>query len=289
MNNHSVKTLNIDAPAKLNLYLKVVGRRADGYHLLQTLMVKLSLADQVELTLGGAGIRLDVRGSDLSAGSDNLAVRAAKSFFREIGETPAVHIVLCKNIPLSAGLGGGSSDAAAVLSGLNELYDRPVDEPRLAEIGLILGADVPFFLFPGSSAWAEGVGERLQAGPDLSGNYFLLVYPGFGISTSEVYKKYKLELTSTHPSHIFSGLNERSFTIGPDLHNDLEMVVLPEKPELGRIKALLRSAGAIGALMSGSGATVFGAFSTKRDMEHARVRLEKEGRGIWMVVPTRAL
>ena len=289
MTKHPASNLTINAPAKLNLYLKVVGRRPDGYHLLRTLMIKLSLADRVELTIGSDGVHLDVHGADLPTGPDNLAVRAAEAFYREIGESPAVHIDLCKNIPLSAGLGGGSTDAASVLTGLNTLYNQPITTPRLAEIGLALGADVPFFLYPGTSAWAEGAGERLSPGPELSGSCFLLVYPGFGVSTAEVYKKYKLELTSPHQSHIFSALNERSFTIGPDLHNDLEMVVLPEKPELGRIKALLRSAGAIGSLMSGSGATVFGAFSTMRDMEHARVRLEKEGRGLWTVVPTHAL
>ena len=102
---------------------------------------------------------MDVRGADLPTGPENLAVRAAEAFYREIGESPEIHIDLSKNIPLSAGLGGGSSDAASVLSGLNALYERPVSESRLAEIGLTLGADVPFFLFQGTSAWRRGLGN----------------------------------------------------------------------------------------------------------------------------------
>ena len=152
------------APAKINLHLSVVGRKPDGYHLLRTLMVKLDLCDRLHLELTGAGIDVAVVGADLPFGEGNLVHRAAAAFFSAAGWDGGVSIVLEKNIPVAAGLGGGSSDAAAVLLGLNQLCGRPLGRETLFDLGLGLGADVPFFLFPGTTAWAEGVGEKLRPG-----------------------------------------------------------------------------------------------------------------------------
>ncbi len=279
-------TVTISAPAKINMHLSVVGRREDGYHLLQTLMVKLSLADRLTITPVKNGLSLKVDGAeDLPADDGNLVIRAARSFFENTGIDGGAEFHLSKRIPVAAGLGGGSSDAAAALAGLNELYGRPLNEVQLSGIGLSLGADVPFFLYPATAAWAEGIGEKLGTAPELPRMSFLLVNPGWPLSTAWVYKNVKIKLTNRPLSHIPSRFNERSFTIGSILHNDLEAVVLPHYPELNTIKERLLSAGAIGALMTGSGPTVFGVFFDRETMERACVELEKERPGKWLVIP----
>ncbi|MDY6852466.1 MAG: 4-(cytidine 5'-diphospho)-2-C-methyl-D-erythritol kinase [Thermodesulfobacteriota bacterium] len=277
-------TLNIRAPAKLNLYLSVVGRRPDGYHLLETLMVKLDLADSLVMTRREAGISLRVNGADLPSDKGNLVFQAAQAFFKASGFLPGVELTLEKRIPVAAGLGGGSSDAAAALKGLNELFGRPLNRERLAAIGLNLGADVPFFLYPGPAAWAKGIGERLHPAspPPL---YFLLVNPGWPLSTAWVFNNFKLKLTNRRVNHINFTVNERSFTNGQGLRNDLETVVLPRFPELALIKKSLLEAGALGTLMTGSGPTVFGVFSGPRDLDLACGYMEKEGKEKWIVLP----
>lgn len=171
------------APAKLNLFLEVVSRRADGYHELDSVFAAIDLHDTVELTTG-ASISLEVSGGAAPADESNLASRAARAFLGDSGE--GVHIRLTKRIPMGAGLGGGSSDAAAVLLGLSELFDRPLEQGALVEIARTLGADVPFFLTAGL-AHCSGVGEivhSIQSGPKST---FLLISPDFGCSTPDVF------------------------------------------------------------------------------------------------------
>ncbi|MEW5723999.1 MAG: 4-(cytidine 5'-diphospho)-2-C-methyl-D-erythritol kinase [Thermodesulfobacteriota bacterium] len=280
------RKLTTRAPAKVNLHLTVTGRRPDGYHLIETLMVKLDLSDRVEIVLRDGGLRLRLRRADLPADEGNLAFRAAQAFFRAAGRPAGAWITLEKNIPVAAGLGGGSSDAAAVLLGLEELHGRPLGLERLRSLGLTLGADVPFFLHPAAAAWATGIGEELRPGPNLLKTWLLLVNPGWPLSTAEVYKNLKLKLTRDKRNHIVSGLNASSFTIAQVLHNDLETVVLPKYPEVEFIKQRLLEAGAEGALMSGSGPTVFGMFSTRPQMNRARRQMEGLGKGRWNLLPT---
>ena len=248
-------------------------------------MVKLDLADRLNMAVRqGAGIELTVRGADLPIGSENLVVRAADEFYRVSGLEPGVEFLLEKHIPVSAGLGGGSSDAAAALKGLNVLYDSPLSREELVRIGSAIGADVPFFLFSGSTALVKGIGERVSDAPDLPITHFLLVNPGWPLSTGWVYKNYKLELTIGSKKLIPSSVNESSFTINRVLHNDLESVVLPQYPEVEKIKSLLLEEGASGALMSGSGPTVFGLFNRKQDSERVRERMIAFGQGQWNVI-----
>jgi len=278
-------SLSLSAAAKLNLHLSVIGRRPDGYHLLNMIMIKLSLADQINLIRrNGHGINLTIQGADLPRGRDNLIVKAAEDFYKATGIEPGVEISLVKNIPVAAGLGGGSSDAAAMLKGLNELHGSLLNQDELFKLGLALGADVPFFLFSGSTALVEGIGERISPGPDLPTSHFLLVNPGWPLATAWVYNNFKLELTIKPKKLIPSSLNESSFTINRVLHNDLESVVLPQYPEVEKIKSLLVAEGASGALMSGSGPTVFGVFNRKHDAEQARERMIVLGQGQWIVI-----
>jgi len=282
--------LKLLAPAKLNLHLSIVGRRSDGYHLLETLMVKLDLADRLVLALKGRGIHLDIQGADLPAGEENLVVRAARVFFEAAGIEPAVEIILEKHIPVAAGLGGGSSDAAAALKGLNELYGSPLTQDRLLDLGLSLGADVPFFICPETTAAASGIGEELSPGPVMSETfYFVLLNPGWPLSTRWVYENCNLKLTSRHKGLIYSQVNEGSFTISRVLHNDLESVVIPRYPEVKAMKDHLLAEGAVEALMTGSGPTVFGVFLRRDEAKQARIRLNGLERGKWVAIMTRNL
>lgn len=254
-----MKTLVVDAPAKINLCLHVLGRRPDGYHELAMAMQRISLADRVEVSLSdGQGVETICDGLDLGC-EENIASRAARSFLEEIQEQQHVSISIDKNIPVAAGLGGGSSDAAAVLKGLNQLFGAPLSSTQLMQLGAGLGADVPFFVF-GSPAWATGTGTDLDALPPLPKVFYLLINPGFPVSTAWVYQS--LQLTKGGD---LANLPRFSVSSIPDLlsalHNDLEPVTAGRHPEIVEIKDFLLRNGALGALMSGSGASVFGVFA----------------------------
>ena len=299
-------TVEIKAPAKVNTYLRVVGRRSDGYHDLEMVMVPLTLADHLTLTLIPSGIELQVEGvSDPGMqGKSNLACRAAKAFFQEAGVKGGVRIRLKKNIPVAAGLGGGSSDAAAVLRGLNHLLGLNWPASRLASIGGRLGADVPFFCY-GGPAHVQGTGDRVESLGGFPDVHFLLVNPGFSVSTPWVYKQWDLQwdlriaLSQPQPEgQAIEGLTgqNQGATVRPlfrvvsdvvdSLHNDLETVTIPAYPEVAEIKNELLDRGAIGALMSGSGPTVFGVFENRRASDMAQAGLAK---GRWRVFAAQSL
>lgn len=271
-------TLALDAPAKINLSLRVTGRRPDGYHLLATLMQKISLCDRVELRRrAGDTIRLRCPDSNLPEDEGNLAYRAARLFFEETAsrrEGGGVEITLRKNIPLAAGLGGGSSDAAAVLRGLNRIFAAGCTEGELLGLGARLGADVPLFIVDWPVAWATGIGDRLQPAAPLAGYLILLVNPGYSVGTAWVYQRFalteqakKINLTNfidQEGEGVESPFRHRS--IRPDeLVNDLEAVTAAEHPEIILLKERLLQAGAEAALMTGSGPTVFGLFREEKE------------------------
>lgn len=251
------------APAKVNLTLEVVGRRADGYHELRTWMQKLELADELYLQVEiGQGVSCQCDDPALPVGGDNLAVRAAEAFLaasrRAVGRR--VNIRLAKKIPVAAGLGGGSSDAGAVLRGLNSIFAEEFSSEQLVDLARPLGADVPFFALPDPAVYAEGIGDRMRPVPSLTGCWFVLVNPGFFVSTAWVFANLALTRRAKNSTVPCSELC-RSFLPGgpfPLLHNDLEAVTGAVHPEIGEIKESLLAAGALVALMSGSGPTVFG-------------------------------
>jgi 4-diphosphocytidyl-2-C-methyl-D-erythritol kinase len=287
-----INKLSLAAPAKINLYLKILGRRPDGYHELRTLMQKLSLCDELELSLAAEpGIRLACPKANLPEDEANIAFRAARLFLSRTGnERQGVRITLRKNIPLAAGLGGGSSDAAAVLRGLNQLFDATCSIEELAELGLELGADVPFFVHALPAAWAGGVGERLAPAKPLRGFTVLLVNPGFAVSTKWAYetfaltaagKKFNLSNFSSE-----SGLDLVKQSVQPGgLANDLETVTAEKYSVIGELKQRLLAAGAAGAMMSGSGPTVFGLFAVKKQAEQCLQELSGEHRQIFLAEP----
>ena len=253
------------SPAKVNLTLRVLGRREDGYHDILSLMQKISLCDEMAFLPREAGITVRCPDSPLPVDDRNIAHRAAAAFLSRAGVPAGVAITIRKRIPIAAGLGGGSSNAATTLMALNEMAGNPLGREELMGIGAKLGADVPFFMF-GSSAWAVGVGDRLAAAPPLPPLWFVLVNPGFPVSTRMVYQSLNFALTK--PAIRYS--IPRFFTVEDllgGLINDLESVTVRRHPVLDHIKTLLLENGARGALMSGSGPTVFGIFT---DAEQAR-------------------
>jgi len=255
--------ITIESPAKVNLILKVLRRREDGYHDIASLMQKVSLADEMEFTPRKEGIALACPGSDLPTGDGNLVVRAARALFAEAGFAGGVEITLRKRIPSAAGLGGGSSNAATTLTVLNSLFQFGFDRERLIGIGARLGADVPFFIY-GSSAWAFGIGEILEPAEMAPGMWLVLVNPGFEVPTKWVYQSLNLPLTKTPLKYTiptFSGVRD----LAAALSNDLETVTVARHPVLEELKGFLRRQGALGSLMSGSGPTVFGLFDNEPD------------------------
>ncbi len=258
--------LTLLAPAKLNLHLKVLGRRPDGMHELVTLMQPVSLADRLVLEPGGKGIRFTCDAAGLQ--EDNLVERAARLWYRAAGLEPGVALHLEKNIPVAAGLGGGSSDAAATLMGLNRLHGRPLDPGRLGELAARLGADVPFFLY-GVTALCTGVGEEVEPWPHYRCWHYLLVNPGIAVSTARVYAELDLAWTSRPNLNKIYRPPTGDSSLAEVLVNDLEAITIRAYPELGVIKEMLGRAGARGVLMSGSGPTVFGVFDSAARAQQA--------------------
>ena len=252
----------LPAPAKLNLFLHVVGRRDDGYHLLQTVFQLLDWGDEVSLRLRDDGV---VRMSKPLAGvpdTENLALRAAHAFKAMSGGNWGMDLAIDKRIPMGGGLGGASSDAATVLVGLNALTGSRVDADTLAAIGLELGADVPVFV-RGHSAWADGVGERLVP-MELPERWHLVIHPGVSVSTAAVFSDPGLT-RNTAPMTI-SGFLEGGAT-----RNDLEQVAIGLAPEVGETLEWL--AGFAPAKMTGSGSCVFASFDARTVAEAVKAQV----------------
>ena len=277
--------MKIRAPAKINLSLRVVGRRADGYHLLDTIMVPVSLYDDVEIhklrRVGdeqkNAAPLIKVRCSHplVPHGEQNLAYRAARLLLAAAKSRQPIEIHIRKRIPIGAGLGGGSSDAAATLVGLNRLLKLGFSAAQLERLGLKLGADVPFFI-RGRPARARGIGARLQPLGPLARRWLVIVYPGFSVSTAWVYQNLPAKLTKLSVNTSIASSLTGSGNLAEMLVNDLESVTLGRYPKLSLLKSKLLRAGAAGSLMSGSGSSVFGVFTSKQKAEQAFRRLRQE-------------
>jgi 4-diphosphocytidyl-2-C-methyl-D-erythritol kinase len=297
--------VSLQAPAKVNLYLKVTGRREDGYHYLATLMQKISLFDRIDLKREQSGIRLCCPDSDLPEDRANLAFRATELFLERMGGRvqggkTGVTLTLSKTIPVAAGLGGGSSDAAAVLRGLDQLFATGCREDELLDMGALLGADVPFFVAHRPVAWALGIGDQLHPAVPLSGYRILIVNPGYSVSTPWVYEKFAL----TDGQNINNLKNLQNQDVGRDrqqafssrairpdeLVNDLEQVTSSHYREIELLKKRLVTGGAVAAMMSGSGPTVFGLFQAS-EAERAVVcaqELKREYQKTYLVDPLQA-
>ena len=273
--------LHLLAPAKINVFLRVTGKRPDGYHTLFSRMQKLSLYDELLLERIPSGLELSCPDGKSPEGPDNLAFRAASLFFARTGARFGLRITLKKNIPIAGGLGGGSSDAAAVLRGLQTLVNAPLAQDRLLALALELGADVPFFVQEAPAALARSLGEDLTPVQPLSGCTVLLVNPGLAVSTKWVYQN--LNLTSCSLDDSFLRFCERGGH--EDLVNDLEQVTIARYPVIGEVKETMIQYGAQAALMSGSGATVFGLFAESGKAALAMRHFQRRFQHTWLTLP----
>lgn len=262
------------SPAKVNLILKVLGKRPDGFHEIASLMQRVSLCDEMSFSLEGDGVSLRCSGADIPEDSGNIAFRAAAVFREATGGPRGVSIEIRKKIPVAAGLGGGSSNAATTLATLNDMTGAGLDRDELMRMGAALGSDVPFFINDAPSCWAFGRGERLRPVENLPPLWFVICNPGVYLSTAEVYGGFRIGLTNKQIQYTIPRLlTVRQITDG--LENDLERVSERICPAISDIKQRLMAEGALGALMSGSGSTVFGIFESHIDAEHAASRMKE--------------
>jgi 4-diphosphocytidyl-2-C-methyl-D-erythritol kinase len=261
----SLPGLDYPAPAKLNLFLHVVGRRSDGYHLLQSVFTFIDRNDNVRLRVRDDGVIERVRDLAGVPAADDLAVRAALLLKEASGTRLGVDISVEKNIPLGGGLGGGSSDAATVLLALDRLWGTGFGPDVLAELGMGLGADVPFFI-QGRSAWVEGIGERIRP-VDLARRWYLVLVPPAVVPTGTIFAAPELTRnTETLKMEDFSArLGSGEFGSEAGFRNDLEAVVVARYPVVGRHLEWLR--GHADARMTGSGACVFASFASREEAE----------------------
>lgn len=255
-------TLYEGAFAKVNLTLDVLGKREDGYHDLKSVMQTISLRDDIEIDVGtGKDWCLLCDKEGIPCDGRNLAWKAAKIFLDTIGKDPGgLEIRITKRIPSEAGLGGGSADAAAVLRALNRHYDYPMSVAALAELGGLVGSDVPFCVL-GGTAVAEGRGERLRKLPDMPDCVFVVCKPDFSSSTPALYAKLDEKSISAHPNH--EAMEKAILTgdlgaVAQNLYNVFDPVVTEDHLELNYIKSIFNSYGSVGQQMTGSGSAVFG-------------------------------
>jgi 4-diphosphocytidyl-2-C-methyl-D-erythritol kinase len=248
-------------------------------------MQRISLSDEMTFAPTDGGIVVRCPGTDLPEDQGNIVYRAATAFFSRIGAPPEISITIRKRIPIGAGLGGGSSNAATTLMTLNEMHGSPLARGELMKIGAVIGADVPFFVF-GKTAWASGIGDLLTVAPFLPPLWFVLINPGFEISTKMVYQGLNWGLTK-HGINYSIPRFYASEDLIRGLLNDLEMVTLQIHPVLDQIKTVLLENGARGALMSGSGPTVFGIFTDEKSACRAEENLGQ--RTGWRVFRAKSL
>jgi len=270
------------SPAKVNLHLCVFRKREDGYHDIATLMQKISLYDEMTFSPIKRGIVVRCPGSSLPENEDNIVYRAAMAIFSYASCTPGIAITIKKGIPIAAGLGGGSSNAATTLMTINEMFGFHLCTDDLMKIGAKLGADVSFFIYGKTIAWALGIGDCLQAAGNVPPMWFVLINPRFEISTEMVYKNLNLGLTKGTINYTIPHIQTVNDLL-KELRNDLEEVTLNIYPLLRPLKDLLLTHGALGALMSGSGPTVFGLFLEAEAALKAKKALEEAGKGAWSV------
>ena len=250
------------AYAKINISLDVVGKREDGYHLLEMIMQRIELYDILEVTKNRAGINIKCNKSYVPLDERNLVYKAANLFLDTYNLKGGVDFNIIKNIPVSAGLAGGSSDAATTLLAMRELYNVDVSDDELCKLGLKIGADVPYCI-KGGTALCEGIGEKVTNLEGFKGHILVLVKPKFGVSTKEVYKSLDINKIYRHPNTeglIKAVENNDLRYVSENMRNVLENVTLKKHTIIKEIKEKMIRSGALGSMMSGSGPSVFGFF-----------------------------
>lgn len=277
--------VRVEAPAKVNLRLRILAREESGFHSLETVFCAVSLADTVEVRRAEPGIRLAVHGGvETGPPERNLVVRAAERFHAALGTPAALEIELHKRIPSAAGMGGGSSDAAATLRALNALHGEPFDAADLLQMGIELGSDVPFFLCGSALALAWGRGERLLALPPLPARPVLVVHPGVAMPTGEAFRRVAERRAGRSAPEAF-GFGWEAISswegVAALAANDFEPVAFEQVPVLAAAKQAMLDAGATVSLLSGSGASLFGVFPSGAERAVAEEGVAGLGVALW--------
>lgn len=271
-------TVQLKALAKINLGLDVLGKRDNGYHDVRMVMQTIYLYDNVTLTkLKEGGIQVETNLSYLPVDENNIAYKAAKLLIDEFDIQEGVHIKLDKRIPVAAGMAGGSSNAAAVLVGMNRLFNLGLKQKELMERGVSLGADVPYCVMRGT-ALAEGIGEKLSPLDPMPKCYILVAKPGISVSTKMVYETLDAKQIVEHPDidGVIAGLKQQDIRqVARAMGNVLESVTIEKYPVIETIKETMKEAGALNAMMSGSGPTVFGIFEDRKVAKAAQQKLRQ--------------
>lgn len=274
-----MKNITLNAPAKINLYLDVLGRRADGYHEIESIMQTVSLCDVIDVTLADSGITLTASEDTVPLDEKNLAHKAARLFYSHTGIDGGAKIHIEKRIPVSSGLAGGSTDAGATLKALNELYGFPVSNDELLALGAKLGADVPFCM-EGGCVLCRGIGEKMQKIEPMTPFTVVIARGGEGVSTPAAYRMLD-ERFGEFLARPFSDVQRTISAVEMDdlnalslsVFNVFESVVLQNHKEASLYKGVLQDNGALVSMMSGSGPAVFGIFDDTEKADYAHHRL----------------
>ena len=282
--------MRLQAFAKINLGLDVLGKREDGYHEVRMIMQTNRMYDQLDMRKSvEPGIHLTTNKKYIPVDENNLVWRAAKLMMDTCGIIEGVSIHLHKVIPVAAGMAGGSSDAAATLVGMNRLFHCGLSKEKLMELGVQIGADVPYCVLRGT-ALAEGIGEKLTVLPPMPDCWILIGKPGISVSTKYVYTTLDLNTDTVHPD--IDGMKKaledgNLYGITERMGNVLQDVTIPAYPEVERIKEQMKTLGAVNAMMSGSGPTVFGIFDNEEKAQEACQKLRESGscQQVFLTVP----
>ena len=276
--------MKIKAYAKINIALDVVGKRDDGYHLLKMIMQTVDLYDIIELEKCNSGINLKCNKHYVPTDEKNLAYKAAKLFMEAYSIKSGVNINIIKNIPVSAGLAGGSTDAAAVIKLMNKMFNINAGDDELEKIALKIGADVPYCI-NGGTALCEGIGEKITKLKPFKDKIVVLVKPPFGVSTKEVYKAFDLSRVVFHPktSEIINAMeNDDVYFVANNMKNLLENVTLKKHIVISNIKSDMNDNGAISSMMSGSGPTVFAFFDDMLKAQKCYDEMKKKFKDVYI-------
>ena len=280
-NNHKKNVISLKAPAKVNLFLEILGKRDDGYHEIETIMQEIDLADSLQFEETQEGVTLECNDKNIPANQDNLVCKAANLILEECGIKKGVLINLEKNIPVGAGLGGGSSDAATTLKALNSLWKVGLNNEELMEFAAKLGSDIPFFI-NGKTALCRGRGELITPVEVRNRMDYIILFPRVHISTETIYKNLKIDLTKKRKdvSFFLDALKYSEVaSISKLLFNRLEEIIFATYPDLLQVKSTLESFGFCGLSISGSGSAFFGLCNDRHQAEVIKSKIELSGMG----------
>ncbi len=280
-----MNAITTKAYAKVNLSLDIVGKRENGYHEVEMIMQQITLYDPIILTKTDKDITIETNCYYVPSDERNIAHKIAKDVFNKYNIKSGLHIKIDKVIPVAAGLAGGSADAAAVIKGINELFELRMTLEEMKDIAVKHGADIPFCI-EGGAAVARGIGEELEVIPSLENTWMVLVKPPIGVSTQSVYKSFNIDNVKKHPNTpelIKAMYDNNDKFIAENMYNVLEEVTAKRHNIIGHIECKMREFGAIGTMMSGSGPTVFGIFKSYKRAESAFKNLKRKNKEVYLV------